>query len=139
VLDALVAAGVVRRRPAGWYGRDAIWPEVDLGGSGSAPVYGTESATSRLLDTVAPASTCFLVVYDGHRGGAGFTERAELVRAAVAERHPRRHRRLRLRDRLPVVRAVTEVQQRQPAARQARRRHGPRHRAGPSRSSNLTV
>ena len=45
-------------------------------------------------------------VYDGHPGGAGFAERGYDAAAHVAARHPGRDRRLRVRARLPVLRAV---------------------------------
>ena len=67
-------------------------------------------------DTEAPT----VFVYDGHPGGAGFAERAYADGGAVAAGHPGRHRRVRLRGRLPVLRAVPEVRQRQQPAGQAR-------------------
>ena len=59
-------------------------------------------------------------VYDGYPGGAGFAERGHDVAAKLAARHPRGDRRLRVRRRLPVVRALTQVRQRQRATRQGR-------------------
>ena len=69
-------------------------------------------------------------VYDGHDGGAGFAERgfgaaADWLRATRAG-----HRQLRLRGRLPVLRAVAQVRQRQPPALQAGRGRPARHPAG---------
>jgi len=52
VLDAMVAAGALRRRPSGWYWAGQGRPEVDLRGTGGTPVSVVESATGRLLGTV---------------------------------------------------------------------------------------
>jgi DEAD/DEAH box helicase domain-containing protein len=56
VLDELVASGVLRRRPAGWFwtGRDR--PEADIRGSGGAPIAIVEGATGSLIATVDTAS-----------------------------------------------------------------------------------
>ena len=69
-------------------------------------------------------------VHDGHPGGAGFAERGYAVaeqwlattRDAIAA--------CALRRRLPVVRAVAQVRQRQPPAGQAGRGAAARHPAG---------
>ncbi|MEV7228936.1 DEAD/DEAH box helicase [Polymorphospora sp. NPDC051019] len=58
---ALVEAGALRQRPTGWYWRHSGRPEVDLRGTGGAPLCVVESATGRLLGTVDPASAHFLV------------------------------------------------------------------------------
>lgn len=63
-LEDLVAAGVLRRRPTGWYWRHAERPDVDLRGGDGSPVCVVESATGRLLGTVDPAAAHFQV----HRG-----------------------------------------------------------------------
>ncbi|MDW5327680.1 Zn-binding domain-containing protein [Plantactinospora sp. KLBMP9567] len=60
-VDALVAGGALRRRPTGWYWRHTGRPEVDLRGTGGAPVDVVESSTGRLLGTVDPASSHFQV------------------------------------------------------------------------------
>ncbi|MEN3610988.1 DEAD/DEAH box helicase [Plantactinospora sp. ZYX-F-223] len=60
-VEALVAGGALRRRPTGWYWRHAGRPEVDLRGTGGAPVDVVESSTGRLLGTVDPASSHFQV------------------------------------------------------------------------------
>ncbi|WP_073479975.1 DEAD/DEAH box helicase [Streptoalloteichus hindustanus] len=62
-LEALVADGVVRRRPAGWYwvARDRPHSEVDIRGSGGEQVAVVEADTGRLLGTVDPASACATV------------------------------------------------------------------------------
>jgi DEAD/DEAH box helicase domain-containing protein len=60
VLDSLVADGVLRRRPSGWYwtSRDRPHYEVDIRGSGGEKVAVVEADTSRLLGTVDPGSAC---------------------------------------------------------------------------------
>ena len=60
-VDALVAAGALRQRPTGWYWRHTGRPEVDLRGTGGAPVNVVESSTGRLLGTADPASSHFLL------------------------------------------------------------------------------
>ena len=60
-----------------------------------------------------------ILVYDGHPGGAGFAERGFAAAAHLARRDPGRDRGLRVPVRLPVVRAVAQVRQRQRAAGQA--------------------
>ncbi|SCL47376.1 DEAD/DEAH box helicase domain-containing protein [Micromonospora yangpuensis] len=60
-VDSLVAAGALRARPTGWYWRHRERPEVDLRGSGGAPVCVVESATGRLLGTVDGGSSHFLI------------------------------------------------------------------------------
>jgi DEAD/DEAH box helicase domain-containing protein len=61
VLDELVADGILRRRPSGWYWTGEGRPEVDLRGTGGVPVCVVEAATGRLLGTVDPASSHFMV------------------------------------------------------------------------------
>lgn len=56
-VEALTASGALRRRPSGWYWTHRGRPEVDLRGTGGAPVAVVESATGRLLGTVDPASS----------------------------------------------------------------------------------
>ncbi|MBF9134096.1 DEAD/DEAH box helicase [Plantactinospora sp. S1510] len=60
-VEALVAGGALRRRPTGWYWRHTGRPEVDLRGTGGAPLDVVESSTGRLLGTVDPASSHFQV------------------------------------------------------------------------------
>ncbi|MEV6305138.1 DEAD/DEAH box helicase [Actinoplanes sp. NPDC051861] len=55
--QALAEQGVLRRRPSGWYWTHRGRPEVDLRGTGGAPVSVVETATGRLLGTVDPASS----------------------------------------------------------------------------------
>ncbi|MDG4763393.1 DEAD/DEAH box helicase [Solwaraspora sp. WMMD406] len=61
VLAELVEAGLLRRRPTGWYWTSAQRPEVDLRGEGGAPISVVEASTGRLLGTVDPGSSHFLV------------------------------------------------------------------------------
>jgi DEAD/DEAH box helicase domain-containing protein len=56
-VDGLTESGALRRRPSGWYWTHTGRPEVDLRGTGGAPVSVVESATGRLLGTVDPASS----------------------------------------------------------------------------------
>jgi DEAD/DEAH box helicase domain-containing protein len=55
-VNVLVAADALRRRPTGWYWTQRGRPDVDLRGTGGAPVAVVESATGRLLGTVDQAS-----------------------------------------------------------------------------------
>jgi DEAD/DEAH box helicase domain-containing protein len=61
VLDALVDAGSLRRRPTGWYWTHVRRPEVDLRGTGGGPICVVEAATGRLLGTVDRGSSHSLV------------------------------------------------------------------------------
>ncbi|MFD0583226.1 DEAD/DEAH box helicase [Dactylosporangium darangshiense] len=56
VLDALVAAGMLRKRPAGWYWTERDRPDVDIRGAGGGLIAVVESATGRLLGTVDTGS-----------------------------------------------------------------------------------
>jgi DEAD/DEAH box helicase domain-containing protein len=58
---ALTEAGSLRHRPSGWYWTHRGRPEVDLRGTGGAPVSVVESATGRLLGTVDPESSHFML------------------------------------------------------------------------------
>jgi DEAD/DEAH box helicase domain-containing protein len=55
--EGLVASGALRRRPSGWYWTHRGRPDVDLRGTGGAPVAVVESSTGQLLGTVDPASS----------------------------------------------------------------------------------
>ena len=70
-LEELVAAGQLRRRPAGWYWAGRGRPDVDIRGSGGEPVSIIEAETGRLLGTV-DADAAHSTVHDGalyvHRG-----------------------------------------------------------------------
>ena len=54
---ALTESGALRRRPSGWYWTHRGRPDVDLRGTGGAPVSVVESATGRLLGTVDQGSS----------------------------------------------------------------------------------
>lgn len=56
VLDALVEAGLLRHRSAGWFWTDASAPVVDLRGSGGEAVTIVEVSTGSLLGTVDPGA-----------------------------------------------------------------------------------
>jgi DEAD/DEAH box helicase domain-containing protein len=56
-VDGLTEAGALRRRPTGWYWTHTGRPEVDLRGTGGAPVQVVESSTGRLLGTVDAGSS----------------------------------------------------------------------------------
>ncbi|MEV6349819.1 DEAD/DEAH box helicase [Actinoplanes sp. NPDC051851] len=64
LVEQLVAEGVLRRRPSGWYWTHRGRPDVDLRGTGGSPVAVVESATGRLLGTVDPASS-HAMLHDG--------------------------------------------------------------------------
>jgi DEAD/DEAH box helicase domain-containing protein len=70
-LAELVAAGHLRRRPAGWYWAGRGRPDVDIRGSGDEPVSIIEAGTGRLLGTV-DGGAAHSTVHDGalyvHRG-----------------------------------------------------------------------
>nr|WP_239138615.1 DEAD/DEAH box helicase [Actinoplanes regularis] len=56
-VQALVDQGALRKRPSGWYWTDRGRPDVDLRGTGGAPVSVVEAATGRLLGTVDQGSS----------------------------------------------------------------------------------
>jgi DEAD/DEAH box helicase domain-containing protein len=60
-VDSLAEAGLLRRRPAGWFWTGRERPEVDLRGTGGAPVAVVEAASGRLLGTVDRSSAHFQV------------------------------------------------------------------------------
>ena len=60
-VDRLVAQGLLRQRPTGWYWVDSRRPEVDLRGTGGLPVSVVELSTGRLLGTTDSGSSHFLV------------------------------------------------------------------------------
>ena len=92
VLDELVADGVLRRRPTGWY-----WPStrerpagsVDIRGSGLGQVAVVEAGTGRMLGTVdgasAPATVHSGAVYL-HRGETYLVQELDLA-AGIAVVH----------------------------------------------------
>ncbi len=61
VLEELVAAGLLRRRPSGWYWRPYKRPDVDIRGSGGQPICIVESSTGRLLGMTDAASSHFML------------------------------------------------------------------------------
>jgi DEAD/DEAH box helicase domain-containing protein len=63
-VEALTASGALRRRPSGWYWTHRGRPEVDLRGTGGAPVSVVETSTGRLLGTVDPGSS-HAMLHDG--------------------------------------------------------------------------
>jgi DEAD/DEAH box helicase domain-containing protein len=83
MLDELVASGLLRRRPAGWYWtkRERASELADLRGTGGAPVGICEVATGRLLGTV-DASAAHTAVHDGavylHQGDTYVVDRLDL-------------------------------------------------------------
>ncbi|BCY05185.1 DEAD/DEAH box helicase [Actinoplanes sp. L3-i22] len=56
-VQALVEQGALRKRPSGWYWTERGRPDVDLRGTGGAPVQVVEAATGRLLGTVDQGSS----------------------------------------------------------------------------------
>ncbi|WP_433828075.1 DEAD/DEAH box helicase [Actinoplanes sp. CA-015351] len=56
-VQALVEEGALRRRPSGFYWTHRGRPDVDLRGTGGAPVSVVESSTGRLLGTVDQGSS----------------------------------------------------------------------------------
>ncbi|WP_375500638.1 DEAD/DEAH box helicase [uncultured Jatrophihabitans sp.] len=89
VLDDLVARGVLRRRPAGWFWTQHERPDVDIRGTGGRPVSVVESNTGNLIGTV-DAGAADSTVHEGavylHRGtpfvvdALDLDERVALVR-----------------------------------------------------------
>jgi len=56
-VEALTESGALRRRPSGWYWTHRGRPDVDLRGTGGAPISVVEAATGRLLGTVDQGSS----------------------------------------------------------------------------------
>ncbi len=88
-LDALVLAGRLRRRPAGWYWTSRERPDADLRGTGGDPVAVVESASGRLLGTV-DAGAAHTAVHTGavhlHQGETFVVERLDLDDAVALVR-----------------------------------------------------
>jgi DEAD/DEAH box helicase domain-containing protein len=63
VLDELVADGMLRQRPTGWYwvARERPHGSVNIRGSGAEQVAVVEGDTGRLLGTVDPGAACWQV------------------------------------------------------------------------------
>jgi DEAD/DEAH box helicase domain-containing protein len=95
VLDELVAAGLLRRRPAGWFWtrRERASELADLRGTGGPPIGICEGATGRLLGTV-DANAAHAAVHDGavylHQGETYVVDRLDLDDsvALVSAAHP---------------------------------------------------
>jgi len=92
LLDELVASGVLRRRPGGWYWtrRERASDLADLRGIGGTPVRVVETGTGRVLGTVNPGAAD-RTVHQGavyvHQGATYLVERLDLddsVALAVA-------------------------------------------------------
>jgi DEAD/DEAH box helicase domain-containing protein len=85
-IEALTAAGLLRRRPTGWYWTRSDRPEVDLRGTGGGPVAVVEGASGRLLGTVDAGSAHFLV-HSGavylHQGISYVVDELDLVDAVA--------------------------------------------------------
>ncbi len=83
VVDDLVADGVLRRRPTGWYwtSRERPQASVDIRGSGGEQIAVVESDSGRLLGTVNPGSAC-ATVHPGavylHQGTSYVVDELEL-------------------------------------------------------------
>ncbi|GAB7040867.1 hypothetical protein JCM9533A_47170 [Catenuloplanes niger JCM 9533] len=86
---ALVRSGSLRRRPTGFFWTHRTRPDVDLRGEGGSPVNVVESATGRLLGTVDPASSHF-IVHPGavylHQGSSFVVEELHLDDAVALVR-----------------------------------------------------
>ena len=93
VVGELVAEGVLRRRPGGWFwtaARRRPHPEVDIRGSGGAQVAVVEADTGRLLGTVDAGSAC-TAVHPGavylHRGDSFVVDELDFD-SGIALVHP---------------------------------------------------
>jgi DEAD/DEAH box helicase domain-containing protein len=80
-IDGLVAAGLLRRRPTGWYWTSRERPEADLRGTGGQPIAVVEGTTGQLLGTV-DAAAAHSTVHEGaiylHRGETFEVEQLDL-------------------------------------------------------------
>jgi DEAD/DEAH box helicase domain-containing protein len=89
-VEELVAEGLLRRRPTGWYWAGRGRPDVDIRGDGAAPVSIIEGATGRLLGTVdggAAHSTVHTGALYVHRGETFVVDEFD-VEDACAVVHP---------------------------------------------------
>ncbi|SEP27916.1 DEAD/DEAH box helicase [Trujillonella endophytica] len=89
-VEELVAEGLLRRRPTGWYWAGRGRPDVDIRGDGAAPVSIIEGATGRLLGTVdggAAHSTVHTGALYVHRGETFVVDEYD-VEDACAVVHP---------------------------------------------------
>ncbi|MCU1620437.1 MAG: box helicase, partial [Modestobacter sp.] len=89
-ITELVAEGLLRARPAGWYWAGRGRPDVDIRGSGEPPVSIIEGATGRLLGTV-DGDASHATVHTGalyvHRGETYVVDEFD-VEDACAVVHP---------------------------------------------------
>ncbi|MCW2507559.1 MAG: box helicase, partial [Modestobacter sp.] len=89
-ITELVAEGLLRARPAGWYWAGRGRPDVDIRGSGAPPVSIIEGATGRLLGTV-DGDASHATVHTGalyvHRGETYVVDEFD-VEDACAVVHP---------------------------------------------------
>jgi DEAD/DEAH box helicase domain-containing protein len=85
-IDRLVHAGLLRQRPTGWYWVGDGRPEVDLRGTGGAPVDVVEAVTGRLLGTVDHGSS-HVVLHPGavyvHQGLSYVVDNLDLTDAVA--------------------------------------------------------
>jgi DEAD/DEAH box helicase domain-containing protein len=81
VLDDLVAGGLLRRRPAGWYWTARERPTADLRGSGAGPVAVVDADSGGLVGTV-DAAAAHTTVHTGavylHQGRPYVVDRLDL-------------------------------------------------------------
>ena len=116
--------GQLERAGLGWTDIPGAAHAAEHASIGLLPLFATcdrwdIGGVSTALHADTGLTTVF--VYDGHPGGAGFAERGFRPWPARGCRPPATRSRLRLRDRLPVVRPVAQVRQRQRTAGQGRR------------------
>ncbi len=88
-LDSLTDAGLLRRRPNGWYWISRDRPEADIRGTGGEPIAVVEEATGRLLGTV-DAGAAHTTVHTGavylHQGETFLVEELDLDSAVALVR-----------------------------------------------------
>ncbi|SDN50580.1 DEAD/DEAH box helicase [Geodermatophilus sp. DSM 45219] len=86
-VEELVAEGLLRRRPTGWYWAGRGRPDVDIRGSGLAPVTIIEGGTGRLLGTV-DGDAAHATVHTGavyvHRGETYVVDEFDVEEAVAA-------------------------------------------------------
>jgi len=86
VLADLVARGMLRRRPGGWYWTARDRPSADIRGSGAAPVAIIEAATGSLIGTV-DAGAAHSTVHTGavylHQGRSFVVDELDLDESAA--------------------------------------------------------
>jgi DEAD/DEAH box helicase domain-containing protein len=81
VLDALVAQGALRRRPAGWFWTQPQRPSTDIRGTGGGPITVVESGNGALVGTV-DAGAAHSTVHEGavylHQGRSFVVDQLDL-------------------------------------------------------------